>query len=105
MNRYVFYVLWCDGITITGLLLYTLLLNERFNGSMLAIVISAVSGMIFLVTMTKSLGYFPRKGLPEIFRMFLPAGARISLLIFFSIMTITKGCIMIGYASTFLIYI
>ncbi len=101
MNRYVFYVLWCDGITITGLLLYTLLLNERFNGSMLAIVISAVSGMIFLVTMTKSLGYFPRKGLPEIFRMFLPAGARISLLIFFSIMTITKGCIMIGYASFF----
>lgn len=101
MNRYVFYILWCDGIIISSLLLYNLLLNERFNGSMMAIVISAVSGMIFLVTMTKSLEHFPKQGLPEIFRMFLPAGARVSLLIFFSIMTITKGCIMIGYASSF----
>jgi hypothetical protein len=76
-------------------------LDERFNGSMMAIMISAVIGMILLVTMTKSLGHFPKQGLPEIFRMFLPAGARVPLLIFFSIMIITKGCFMIGYASSF----
>lgn len=57
--------------------------------------------MILTITMMKSLEHFPRQGLPEIFRMFLPAWARVPFLIFLSVMLVTKGCIVIGFVSNF----
>lgn len=100
MNRYAFYVLWSNILTVGSLFSVAYLIENRFNGSILAIALCTIPGSIYLVTLIKSLRYFPKQGLPEIFRMFMHAWGRVPLLIFFSFMIISKGCLMIGYTAS-----
>ncbi|KRF42997.1 hypothetical protein [Paenibacillus sp. Soil787] len=99
MNRYAFYVIWCNTLTIHVLFVVPYLLEIRFSGSIMAVALCTIPGSIFLVSIIKSLGYFPNQGLPEIFRMFMPAWARVPFLLFFSVMIVAKACLILGYAA------
>ncbi|MBA3921810.1 MAG: GerAB/ArcD/ProY family transporter, partial [Nostocaceae cyanobacterium] len=99
MNRYVFYTIWCNLLTIGFLFVNRLLLDDRFNGSITAILLSTIVGSLFLIFFSKALEQFPKQGLPEIFNLFFPKWVTIPLIFFFSIMIITEGCIILGVIS------
>lgn len=102
MNRYAFYLFWTDILIMGTTFLSNLLIADRFTGGIMAVLLCAIPGMIFVITLSKSMGYFPKQGLPEIFSAFLPSWVRVPLLIFFSIMIITKGCLILGLTAFFL---
>ncbi|WP_246942056.1 GerAB/ArcD/ProY family transporter [Bacillus pinisoli] len=69
-----------------------ILLEERFNGSVLGIVLGCIIGTLFLYVFTLSMNKFPRLGLPEILNN-IPKWFRLFFLCFFSIIWFLAGCV------------
>ncbi|QGQ94573.1 hypothetical protein EHS13_06575 [Paenibacillus psychroresistens] len=99
MNRYVFYILWESILTIGLLFVNRHLLDDRFNGSIAAMLISAVIGTLFLIIFSKSLERFPNQGLPEILAQYFPKWISACLLCIFSILLLSEGCLILGGLS------
>lgn len=87
MNRYVFYHYFVVCLTNLMLLVPYYLVEERFDGAVMSILISPFIGGFLLYTFTNSMNKFPGKGLPEIFRLFYPAWFVRIFLIYKSLLT------------------
>lgn len=98
MKRYYFYlVLLCMFIN-TIFFVPRLLLNDRFNGMVMAMVMSIVIGSSCAILFTKSMGKFPGQGISDIFKHWLPGFVRVPLLLYFGIMwTIAGSIILISF--------
>lgn len=73
MNRYVFYHYFIVCFTNLMLLVPYHLVAERFDGSVMALLISPLFGGIMLYLFTTALTAFPNQGFPEIFANFYPS--------------------------------
>lgn len=72
-----------------------ILLAERFDGAIMALVAAVGIGSALALVFTKSLGRFPGKGLPEIFASYLPLSIRTPILLFLGIMWGIAGSIIL----------
>ncbi|GIP16996.1 hypothetical protein J40TS1_26380 [Paenibacillus montaniterrae] len=72
MNRYVFYHYFIVCFTNLMLLVPYHLISDRFDGAVMAILISPIVGGILFYMLTNAINKFPGKGLPEIISMYYP---------------------------------
>jgi hypothetical protein len=70
----------------------SILIDNRYEGTVLAIPIGILIGTTFLYLFTISLNKFPAKGVPEVLE-YLPNWFRIGFLVYFSIMWFLAGCV------------
>ncbi|WP_217593693.1 hypothetical protein [Cohnella sp. GbtcB17] len=95
MTRYYFYFYLICMLINTIFFVPRILLAQRFDGAIMALIAAVGIGTALAVTFTKSIGRFPGKGLPEIFAGFMPLPIRTPILIFMGIMWIISGSIII----------
>jgi len=72
------------------------LINERFSGSVMAIILSPFIGAIMLYMFTNALTKFPGEGLPEIFDHFYPRWLVSMIMIYKSFITGTSAAIVLS---------
>lgn len=95
MNRYVFYHYLIVCFSNLMILVPYHLMAERFDGSVMAIFLSPIFGVIMLYLFTAGLSKFPNQGLPEILSHFYPrwlVGA-----------VVTYKALIVGMSSTLVI--
>lgn len=85
MNRYFYYLVVTNMLVNVLALVPRVLINERFNGAVLALPISAVLGFAVMALFVRALEKFPQKGLPEILDTFMPVWLRNMLLAAFAL--------------------
>lgn len=100
MSRYFFYLYLVCMIINTIFFIPRLLLEERFNGAVMAMIVAVVLGSTYAILFTKAMGKFPGEGIDDIFKRTLPGIVRIPLLFFFGIMWAIAGSIvLIAFAT------
>ncbi|MHA7964290.1 GerAB/ArcD/ProY family transporter [Paenibacillus sp. CAU 1782] len=72
MNRYFFYLFLFVALMNIMLFVPHILVDNRFEGSVAAILISPIFGSIMIYMFTNAMARFPGQGLPEIFAQFFP---------------------------------
>lgn len=72
-----------------------ILLSQRFEGGIMAMILAVLIGSALALTFTKALSQFPGQGLPEILTAFMPSAIRIPILLFLGIMWGVAGSIII----------
>jgi len=72
-----------------------ILLAQRFEGAVMALILAVLVGSTLAIVFTKSLSRFPGQGLPEIFAGFLPSVLRIPIILYLGIMWGIAGSIII----------
>lgn len=95
MKRYFYYLLIMSMLTNTIFFIPTILVEQRFNGALLGIGFSVISGCICIYLFSKGMGRFPGKDLPDIFRLFFPRWFRIPYVFFLGFMWFTAGGIIV----------
>jgi hypothetical protein len=101
MNRYFYYLVVTNMLVNVLALVPRVLINERFNGAVWALPISAVIGFVVMVAFVRTLGKFPQKGLPEILDTIMPVWLRNVLLAAFALNWYFSGCLTIVGLSEF----
>lgn len=96
MNRYVFYHYFVVCFTNLMLLVPYHLINERFDGSVMALLISPILGGIMMYLFTSGISKFPGQGLPEIFSNFYPSWLVRIIMVYKAILIGTSSTIVIG---------
>ncbi|XRG79362.1 GerAB/ArcD/ProY family transporter [Rossellomorea sp. GAMAL-10_SWC] len=82
------------------------LIGERFNGSLISMVLSILIGGIFIYLFTIGISKFPNKGLPEIFTNRLPSFIKNTYLAFLGIMWLAAGAfVLISFTYITVLYL
>jgi hypothetical protein len=92
LNRYYYYLILNNMLINVFMFVPSILIRERFNGTVLAIPIGALIGTACLLIFSYSINQFPTLGLPEIFER-TPKWFRFGFLSFFSFMWFSAGTI------------
>jgi hypothetical protein len=95
LSRYFFYPVYLCMAINAIFYVPKLLLQERFDGSIMAMLISLFLGWLLAVMFTRGMGRFPGLGLPEILEQTVPAALRMFLLLFLGLMWVAAGSIVI----------
>jgi len=95
MNRYVSYHYFINTFSNIMLLVPYHLTVARFDGAVLAILLSPVIGGILLYMFTSGMQVFPEKGFPEIFSLFYPKWLVRILMTFKALMIGTSTAIVV----------
>ncbi|WP_456278607.1 GerAB/ArcD/ProY family transporter [Bacillus sp. AK128] len=90
MNRYFFYLLVVNMLGNIFLHVPTILIQNRYEGTVLGILIGTIIGSIFLFVFTVSLNKFPGMDIAEILEK-TPKWFRLLFLLFFSMMWFLAG--------------
>ncbi len=95
MSRYFFYLYLICMFINTIFFVPRLLLEQRFNGAVMAMVVAVVLGSVFAILFLKAIGKFPGQGISDIFERSLPGFIKTPLLFFFGIMWAIAGSIVL----------
>ncbi|MFF2876467.1 GerAB/ArcD/ProY family transporter [Gottfriedia sp. NPDC057991] len=83
-----------------------ILIGERFNGSIISMVLSVLIGGIFIYLFTIGISKFPNKGLPEIFNNRLPKLVKNIYLAFLGVMWLAAGAfVLISFTYITVLYL
>src|SRR5690348_14966349 len=84
----------------------SILIQDRFHGAIMSMLISVLLGGIFIYLFTIAMSKFPKRGLPEIFHDKFPAFFRIPYLSFLGIMWMASGAFaLIAYSYVIKLYL
>ncbi|OBR68517.1 hypothetical protein A7K91_09980 [Paenibacillus oryzae] len=86
MNRYFFYLFLFVALMNIMIFVPHILNDNRFDGSVAAILISPIFGSIMIYMFTNALSRFPGQGLPEIFSQYFPRWFTTAYMIFYAMM-------------------
>ncbi|MCD1259262.1 GerAB/ArcD/ProY family transporter [Paenibacillus athensensis] len=91
--RYYYYLILVN--MIVNVLAYTprILIRDRFNGAVLALPVSTVLGMAFLLTFSYAIKRFPMMGLPEMLAGVFPSALIRLMMLLFSTIWFTAGAL------------
>lgn len=82
------------------------LIGERFNGSLMSMVLGVFIGGIFIYLFTIGISKFPNKGLPEIFNKTLPPLVKNTYLAFLGVMWLAAGAfVLISFTYVTVLYL
>lgn len=96
MNRYVFYHYFIVCFTNLMLLVPYRLIADRFDGSVMALLISPIFGGIMLYMFTTGLSAFPNEGFPEIFSHFYPRWLVRIIMVYKAVVILVSSTIVIA---------
>ncbi|MEK3722962.1 GerAB/ArcD/ProY family transporter [Paenibacillus sp. FSL H8-0034] len=91
LSRYYFYALVLTMLINSILYVPRILINERYEGAIMSLILGTLIGSILLYLFTGSLLKFPGMGLPEIIKLYLHKGVYIPLLLLFGAISFTTG--------------
>lgn len=95
MTRYFYYSTLLCMFTNTILFVPGVLINHRFDGSLMAMAISLVIGSVLPIVFIKGISAFPGKGLPEIFRAQFSKWLAAPYLLFLGFMWMFAGTVIL----------
>lgn len=100
MSRYFFYIYLTCMFINTIFFIPRLLLEERFSGAIMAMMIAVVLGSAYAILFMKAIAKFPGQNIADIFERMLPRAIRVPQLVFFGIMWAISGSIvLIAFAT------
>jgi len=100
LSRYFFYLYLICMFINTIFFIPRLLLEQRFAGGIMAMIVAVILGSAFALLFMKAIGKFPGKGITEIFKRALPGFIRVPLLFFFGVMwAIAGSLVLIAFAA------
>ncbi|WP_274362962.1 GerAB/ArcD/ProY family transporter [Paenibacillus thermotolerans] len=99
MSRYFYYPVILTMVINTIFFVPRLLLEERFDGAITAMMICIPLGTLLAFLFTKGMSRFPGLGLPEILERFLTSWLRVPLQIFLGIMWFIAGTVILAAFS------
>jgi hypothetical protein len=95
LSRYFYYVYWLSLLINTIYFVPRLLMNERFNGSVAAVMLGAVYGCLCAIFFVMSMNQFPGEGLPDIFRRFFPGWIRVPTVLLLGVLWASGGSLIL----------
>ncbi|WP_123040312.1 GerAB/ArcD/ProY family transporter [Cohnella candidum] len=95
MSRYFFYLFLMCMFINTIFFVPRLLMNERFDGAIMSVILAVIIGSTSAILFTKAMRKFPGEGLPEITARMLPGFLRIPLLLFLGVMWAIAGAVIL----------
>jgi spore germination protein KB len=98
MSRYYYYLVLINTITNSIIYLPKVLIQDRYNGASMAILISIPFGALLLYFFTKSLKKLNSLALPEILEYYFPRWLQISIMVIFSPGWYFSGVILLSSA-------
>ncbi|MDN3015987.1 GerAB/ArcD/ProY family transporter [Paenibacillus sp. BSR1-1] len=106
MTRHFFYIVMLTMMLNIILNVPMVLVQDRFHGSIISIVISIIIGSLFIFLFIIGMSRFPKKGLPEIFHEKFPAYIRNPYLVFLGIMWMASGTFaLVSYSYVVKLYL
>ncbi|MBP1961319.1 GerAB/ArcD/ProY family transporter [Paenibacillus aceris] len=93
MVRYFYYLVFINMLANIVLFVPRIFITHRFEGSMMALVLSIPIGFMLLYFFVKSITKFPGQGFPEILKKHTPGWVRICFLIYFIVIWYLAGMI------------
>ncbi|MEE6451667.1 GerAB/ArcD/ProY family transporter [Gottfriedia acidiceleris] len=102
MTRYFYYTVLLTMMLNIIINVPMVLIGERFNGSLISMLLSVFIGGIFIYLFTIGISKFPNKGLPEILNKRLPTLVTNSYLAFLGVMWMIAGAFVLisfGYIT------
>jgi hypothetical protein len=106
LARHFYYVLLMNMFLNIILNVPNILLNNRFHGAIMAMILSIPIGTLLTFLFMKAMGKFAKQGLPEIFEQHLPKWIRMPYLIFLGVMWAISGIFaLISYSYIIKIYL
>ncbi|WP_276352343.1 GerAB/ArcD/ProY family transporter [Cohnella caldifontis] len=95
MSRYFYYLFWLSLLINTIFFVPRLLMNERFNGSIMSVALGIVYGSVCAIIFVLSMNQFPGEGLPEILKRYVPDWIRVPSLLFLGGMFAIAGSLIL----------
>lgn len=106
MKRYFAYIVFLNMIVNVFIFVPQILIQDRFRGSVTAVLVSVPIGMALMYAFLKSMSKFPEKGLPYILDTLFPRWiSRIMCILFASIIMSAGMITMLSIADTSIRYI
>lgn len=99
MIRYFYYLVFLNMVVNVVAFVPGILLEERFSGAVMAILIAPLISMPLIFIFLKGMKKFPQKGLPEILKEHLAPWAKITVLLYFSSAFVMAGFITLAAYS------
>ncbi|MDC3412402.1 GerAB/ArcD/ProY family transporter [Aquibacillus sp. 3ASR75-11] len=93
INRYLYYLIFLNMIINVVVLVPNILINDRFNGALMAMLVSIPISLTLIYFFGKAIARFPGMGLPEILKDHLPKWGHHSTLFLFGVMWYLIGLI------------
>ncbi|TVY05595.1 GerAB/ArcD/ProY family transporter [Paenibacillus cremeus] len=93
MNRYFYYLVLTNMLVNVIAFVPRVLIRERYQGTVMAIVICAAIETLLMYLFINSVKHFPRKGTPEIFAQLFPGWLKNGLLFYLSFTWYCAGVI------------
>jgi len=91
--RYYYYLILVNMIVNVLAYVPRILIRDRFDGAVMALPISMVIGMTFLLTFSYTIKRFPQQGLPEMLSGVFPSALIRVLMLLFSFIWFTAGAL------------
>lgn len=95
MKRYFFYIVFINSINNIIIFLPNVILRDRYNGSLMAIIFAVPYGTFFLYYFIKSIIKFPNKSYPEILKITMPHWVQVSIMLFICMFWYISGFMML----------
>lgn len=99
-NKYFYYLFLLNALINLVNYVPRILIQDRYNGALLSMIIALGIGMVLLLLFAKLLAKFPQQGLPEIMHKFLPRWIGIPLLVLMSSIWFTSSVLtLVGFVD------
>ncbi|WP_238884116.1 GerAB/ArcD/ProY family transporter [Clostridium sp. YIM B02551] len=95
MKRYFFYIVLINSINNIIIFLPSVILHDKYQGAIMAIIFSIPFGTILLYLFMKSIVKFPNMAFPQILTLTLPKWAQISIMLFICSLWYISGFMML----------